>query len=221
MKKKGKKMLSVLLIFFFVFVLFSYFNTVKAVFNVDDIFKSSGGWFKNAQTNGFDDSTNLGSILSDLIGKKGAGGILDAVFQVGNIVFVSITIALGIKYVFSSIEAKSDIKESLVTLSIGAIFYYLAQSVYKFSESLFGVFSTATKLETITQRVFSIISSVANIAAIMGVVLLGLKYMFTASEERAELKEKMVPLVVGLALIYSTVRVLTFIVESGRTIFRL
>lgn len=218
MKKAYKIISSTLLIFFFMFVLFSFFNNVDAAFSVNDIFSKSSTWFNSAQQAGVDNSSDLGSIIGDLIGTRGTGGLLDAIFQVGNVIFVSITIVLGIKYIFSSVEAKSDIKESLITLSIGAIFYYLAQSVYNFSEYLLGDFKTAANLDTITKRIFSIISSVANIAAIMGVVLLGIKYMFTASEERAELKEKMVPLVIGLALIYSTVRVLSFIVATGKQI---
>ena len=37
---------------------------------------------------------------------------------------------------------------------------------------------------------------VANVGAIIAIIIMGLKYMFTAADERAELKQRMVPLVI-------------------------
>ena len=102
-----------------------------------------------------------------------------------------------VKYAFSSVSEKADVKESLIPLSIGAVFFYLAQSVYNFTSGMFkDDFSKATSLDTITDKIYSSVKLVANVGAIIAIVIMGLKYMFTAADERAELKQRMVPLVI-------------------------
>lgn len=188
---------------------------------VDNIFRDSKNWFSEAESGGVGDNTDIGGIFEDLLGTSGSGGLVDVIFQIGNVAFICITMVLGVKYVFSSIEGKADVKEGLITLSIGAIFFYLAQSVYKFFEAIFNDFTGAENVAGITEPVFSIVSTLSNFCAIAAIVMIGIKYMFTAADERAELKEKMVPLVIGLALIYSTVKVLSFIVTASSGVFRL
>lgn len=220
--KKGYK---ILFICCMLFCMLFNFGIVRADTGsnsiVDNIFQDSSNWFSEAESGGVGDNTDLGGIFTDLLGTSGSGGLIDVIFQIGNIAFICITMVLGIKYVFSSIEGKADVKEGLITLSIGAIFFYLAQSVYKFFEALLNDFTDATDVSGITNPIFSIISTLTNFCAIAAIVMIGIKYMFTAADERAELKEKMVPLVIGLAMIYSTVKVLSFIVEVGSGVFRL
>lgn len=181
--------------------------------SLNSIIKGGSSWFKKAQQGGVDKNTDIGGIITDILGKKGSGGLLDGIFQVGNVCFICITILLGIKYAFSSIEGKADVKEGLLTLSIGAVFFYLAQSIYNFTKSIFNGFATATSMTTITNRIVATVTSVANMCAIMAIVIVGLKYMFTSADERAELKQRMLPLVIGLGLIYASAQILTFIVD--------
>lgn len=183
-----------------------------------ELLRIGSDWFKKSSTGGVDADTDLGKIFSDILGTKGSGGLIDAIFQIGNLAFICVTIIIGIKYAFSSVEGKVDVKENLIPLSIGAIFFYLAQSLYNFSKSIFNGFTTASSLDTITDSIFSTVSTIANVCAIMAIVIMGLKYMFTAADERAELKQKMVPLIIGLALIYASAQVLGFIVNVGSAI---
>lgn len=163
---------------------------------LNGIIKTGGSWFKDSEQNQNNDY-NLGGIFSDILGRKGTGKIVDGIFQIGNLIFVCVTIILGIKYAFSSVSEKADVKESLIPLSIGAVFFYLAQSVYNFTSGMFkDDFSKATSLDTITDKIYSIVKLVANVGAIIAIVIMGLKYMFTAADERAELKQRMVPLVI-------------------------
>lgn len=160
---------------------------------LNGIIKNGSDWFGNLKQN---DDYNLGGIFSDILGEKGSGKLVDGIFQIGNLIFVCVTIILGIKYAFSSITEKADVKESLIPLSIGAIFFYLAQSVYNFTSDMFEGFSNATSLDTITNKIYSGVKLVANVGAIIAIVIMGLKYMFTAADERAGLKQRMVPLVI-------------------------
>lgn len=163
---------------------------------LNGIIKTGGSWFKDSEQNQNNDY-NLGGIFSDILGRKGTGKIVDGIFQIGNLIFVCVTIILGIKYAFSSVSEKADVKESLIPLSIGAVFFYLAQSVYNFTSGMFkDDFSKATSLDTITDKIYSSVKLVANVGAIIAIVIMGLKYMFTAADERAELKQRMVPLVI-------------------------
>ena len=86
---------------------------------ISGILQNGSEWFKSAKDKGAGDS-NMGGIISDILGTKGSGGLLDAIFQIGNVVFIIVTIILGLKYMFSSIEGKVEVKESLITLGIGA-----------------------------------------------------------------------------------------------------
>lgn len=216
-----KKIYKCFFVLCFVFIIFLNINIVKAAetdASLNGIIESGSGWFRNASNGGVDRNTDLGGIFSDILGTKGSGGLLDGIFQVGNLVFVCVTIILGIKYAFTSFEGKVDVKESLIPLSIGAIFFYLAQSVYNFSKAIFNDFSTATSISTITDRIFATVATVANVCAIAAIVIMGLKYMFTSADERANLKQRMVPLIIGLGLIYASTQILGFIVSVGKGI---
>ena len=223
-----KKIYKCLFVLFFVFVIFFNINVVECKKNaptdattditLNGIINGGSNWFNNAKSGGIDKNTDLGGIFSDILGTKGSGGLLDGIFQVGNLIFICVTILLGIKYAFTSVEGKVDVKESLIPLSIGAIFFYLPQSVYKFSKAIFKGFSTADNMSTITDRIFTTVSTLANVCAIAAIVIMGLKYMFTAADEKAELKQRMVPLVIGLALIYASAQILGFVVSVGSSV---
>ena len=185
---------------------------------ISGILQNGSEWFKSAKDKGVGDS-NMGGIISDILGTKGSGGLLDAIFQIGNVVFIIVTIILGLKYMFSSIEGKVEVKESLITLGIGAIFFYLPQTLFNFFKDLFGGFSETTTINAVTDKIFSIVASFANIGAIIAIVAIGLKYMMTNSEEKAELKEKFIPIIIGLAMVYASAQVLNFFVSIGSQIF--
>lgn len=177
-------------------------------------------WFKDAKNGGVSSDYDFGSIFSDILGTKGSGGLMDGVFQIGNLVFVCVTIILGIKYAFSaSTTGKADVKEGLATLSIGAVFFYLAQSVFNFTSGVLSNFSTASSVSNISDTVFSVVSSVANVAMIAAVIVMGIKYMLTSADERAGVKERMVPLVIGIAMVYASTQILGLIVEFASNLF--
>lgn len=184
---------------------------------LDGILKSGSKWFIEAERGGVAEY-DLGKIISDILGTKGSGGFIDAIFQVGNVVFICVTILLGIKYAFSSVDGKVNVKESLIPLSIGAVFFYLAQTVYNFSKNILDVFAGINSINSVINEIFSTVSVVANTCAIIAIVLMGLKYMLTTADERAELKKRMVPLVIGLALIYASAQILGLIVSIADSI---
>ena len=70
-----------------------------------------------------------------------------------------------------------------------------------------------SRLLGIVSLVFTVIQFVGTGISIIMVMWLGITYMITSVEQKAEIKKRMVPIVVGSVLIVSTVNILKFIQE--------
>lgn len=231
-----KKIFKILSVFVLVLLIFLNFNLVsadppKSVQNnnastsatadaepdtsLSGILGKGSSWFNKSKSAG---NADIGGIFSNILGTTNSGGLVTGIFQVGNVIFVIITILLGLKYMFSSIGGKADVKESMIPLAIGAIFFYLPQTIFEFFNSIFNGFSSASSVDSVTGPIFSTVSTIANVAAIIAIVAVGLKYMLTNSEERAEVKQRLVPLVIGIGFVYASSKVLLFFVGIGQGI---
>jgi uncharacterized membrane protein YgdD (TMEM256/DUF423 family) len=216
-----KKTLKVFLITYFllnIILVSSYVFADDPDTSVSGILGQGANFIKDSQKANSPNG-DLGGVIADIIGTRGSGGILDAIVAIGNLTFMSIGVILGIKYVFSSVDGKAAIKESLIPYSIGAIFFYLPQTLFDFAKGILGDFAVTTSLSTISEKIWKIVSDLGNLCAVAAVVTLGLKYMLTSADEKAHLKEKMVPLIIGIAMIYCTLKVIKFIVTIGSGIF--
>lgn len=132
---------------------------------------------------------------------------------VGNMIFVGVTVVLGVKYIWGSVESKSEVKESLTTLIIAALFFYswdTISSLLKTGDRLHFIRSTA---ESSAQNVYSIILYICNFLAVGGVVYIGVRYMMAGAEGRSQLKAKGVPIVLGLIMVYATVTFLNLAIS--------
>ena len=54
---------------------------------------------------------------------------------------------------------------------------------------------------------------VANFLAIGGLIYIGVRYLMASAEGKSELKVKFLPIVLGIAMVYSTTNLLRFIVS--------
>lgn len=153
-------------------------------------------------------------------------GIIDAILIVGNFVFVVITSVLGLKYIFASSPDKADIKNSLITLCVGIVFFFLAQLVYDFaSGELTGLFSGLaaqgnSQYVYLEGRLWATIRIVVNVCAILGVILIGLKYMFASANTRADLKTELMPMFIGIMLVFCSINVINYILVIGRSLLK-
>ncbi len=160
----------------------------------------------------------VGAALSGII-SNGTGGldIIGTIFAIGNVVIFVVTIALGLKYIYSGIEGKADIKSSLPNYVLGVVFFYLAQSVRDLSKSFMtGALGGGTSYNTFAGNVYSTVNTIANVCAILGIVLLGLKYMLSPAETRADVKKQLVPVALGIVLVYCTFKVITLVYSIGQ-----
>ncbi len=183
---------------------------------LDDIFGQGSTWFNSAK--GTESENSFGNAIKDYINN---GGIMQAVLAVGNLVFAIVTVTLGAKYIFSGIEGKSIIKETLPTFVVGVIFFYLASNLVFFFTNDAGtgvlniLFGGTPNFTTISGSIWSTISIVINTVSIAGIVFIGLRYMFAGPDSKADIKKSLLPVTLGIIFVYCAFQVLNFIVQVG------
>ena len=136
--------------------------------------------------------------------------LVEMVKFIGNMVFVLVTVVLGIKYIWGGVESKASVKDSMVTLVVAALVFYG-----------WDVIATLINPQNLWQNtvadaagvVYSTIIYICNFLAVGGLVYIGIRYMMAGAEGRASLKAKSVPVVLGLVMTISTIRFLGFILS--------
>ena len=143
---------------------------------------------------------------------KNLNPLISLVKVVGNMIFVAVTVILGVKYIWGGVESKADVKDSLITLVVAALVFYGWNTIS-------ALFMTGNRLSfisgdaTITATtIYSTILYVCNFLAVGGIVYIGVRYMMAGAEGKSQLKAKGVPIVLGLIMVYATITFLNFIV---------
>lgn len=208
-------MKSKILAIFFIFVMMTCFSTqfVKADFLNDAI--SSGGSFWNM---GKDNHDDFGNQIHDKIWKHSSSSMdLKGVFKlVGNLIFFVVSVVLGIKYVFSGIDGKASVKENLLDFAVGIVFFYLSEVLVDFFSGLGGEVQNTSDANKLVNNVWATVVSVGQIVCIAGIVFIGLKYMFSPADKKADIKNQSVVIVLGLMLATSALPIMQFIVNVGK-----
>ncbi len=205
----SKKVVSLILIVVIILI----FNSIYAASFMDSIF-SQGNDFFDKGTVEDEDNVNIGGAIAGILNKD--GGVIDLIFAIGNLVILIAAIFLGLKYVFSSIESKANIKESLPNFAIGVMFFYLAESITNFTKGIGqDLVGNNSSWQTIESDVYTTVTTVANVFAIIGIVLMGIKYMITSAEQKADVKRQLLPMMIGLIIVYSSVNVINFFIKVG------
>lgn len=178
---------------------------------LDNIISGGNNWKPNSATgNSAAGLNNMQNTITSFLKTD----IIGAIKTVGNLVFFIVAGFLGVKYIWSSVEGKSQVKETLPTFGVAVVFFYLAQTVYDFtSGSVTG--ALGDNFSIIEGNIWGTVSLVLQILSLTGVFALGLKYMFTSAEGKADIKKQMVPLVVGLLLVYGMAALMRFIVAAA------
>ena len=132
---------------------------------------------------------------------------------VGTTVIVLVTIFLGIKYMFGSFEAKGDVKESLLNLIVACIFFFGWSSIWNllFSGGKFIFSAGATSYTTVVARIFNTLTNIANFLAVGAVIYIGIRYIFSGAQGKAELKGKSGQFIIGIILAFCSVGFLNYI----------
>ena len=133
---------------------------------------------------------------------------------VGNMVFFLVTVILGVKYIWGSVDAKADVKDGLVTLVIAAVFFYGWNTVKALFINSSGLIFIENDYQSTAKAIYSTILYICNFFAVGGIVYIGVKYLLAGAEGKAQLKARGVPIVLGIIMVYCTLTFLTFIVNA-------
>lgn len=143
------------------------------------------------------------------------GPITGLIKLVGNMIFVGVTVILGVKYIWGAAESKASVKDSMVTLVIAALVFYgwdTISSIFMNSDTN-NLFFITGNVEVTAQKVFQTIMYVCNFLAVGGIVFVGVKYLLAGAEGKAQLKVQSVPVILGLVMVYATITFLNLIVS--------
>ncbi|MEG0873084.1 MAG: TrbC/VirB2 family protein [Clostridia bacterium] len=77
---------------------------------------------------------------------------------------------------------------------------------------------TSTNVIGTVNRVWGIVLTVLQVAAIAAVVFAGVRYMFASANEKADIKKSMITLAVGAILVFGASTVVQFLIGSFKEI---
>ena len=151
-------------------------------------------------------NSTVGSIISWL------DPLVTLVRTVGNMIFVAITVILGVKYIWGGVESKASVKDSLMTLIVAALVFYGWNTISGFFMSGNNLSFIQGSFEGTAKSIYSIVIYVANFLAVGGIVYIGIRYMMAGAEGKSQIKAKGVPVVLGIIMVYATITFLNLIV---------
>lgn len=76
------------------------------------------------------------------------------------------------------------------------------------------------KITTTANNLWSTLSTVVQILAVVAVVIAGVRYMFASADTKADIKQQTVILIVGAVLVFAAVPVLKFVQTIAKNIFQ-
>lgn len=172
----------------------------------NDFWKSAGQWFTGVQR---ETNNNVSSQSIDIV-----NSFMDMVNYVGTVIIFIATMFLGLKYIFGSVDSKADVKESLITLLIACVFFFGWQYIRDIilignGTQLFITSNSDTTYKLLFARLLYVVTQIVKVAAIVGVIFVGVKYIFAGASGKAELKGKSAYFFIGIILTFCCVTVLT------------
>ena len=210
--KKSKIITSCLMIMIILSVM-PFFNFVKADApnnsgsETETFWKSAGDWFNDVQEEG---EGNVSEKSIEIVNQ-----FMDIVNYVGTTLIIIATMFLGVKYMFGSVEGKSEVKESLMTLLVACVFFFGWQYIRDIiligtgGTQLFLVSNDDASYKNLFGRLLGVVIMIVKVAAIVGVIYVGVRYIFHEAAGKAELKGKSVYYNMRIILTFSSVTVLT------------
>lgn len=209
--KKSKIITSCLMIMIILSVM-PFFNFVKADApnnsgsETKTFWESAGDWFNDVQEEG---EGNVSEKSIEIVNQ-----FMDIVNYVGTTLIIIATMFLGVKYMFGSVEGKSEVKESLMTLLVACVFFFGWQYIRDIiligtsGTQLFLVSNADHSYRNLFGRLLGVVMMIVKVAAIVGVIYVGVRYIFSGATGKAELKGKSAYFVIGIILTFSSVTVL-------------
>lgn len=195
------------------FFVISCIVTLSLFILLNTTYAASIEWWEKA-TNWYRNGTSGIGLPSGII-----DGISSIVEIVGTAVIAIATVIVGIKYIFGTVQGKVDAKESLMNLVVACIFFFGWNSISGLlisgNSSGTGIINGKTglvffngDLKQSLASVFSLISFIGKILAIVVVAILGVKFVYAGANAKAQLKQRSPILIIGTVLIFCTTNIL-------------
>lgn len=159
-------------------------------------------WYNSSKESGTGNTKAAKDIIDELLGY---------VEILGTTVIVIATATLGIKYIFGSVDSKAEIKENLTTLLVACVFFFGWNAIYNTLVTSGNLFFISSGFKSSIGNIYSTVMFVLNILAFIGVIYVGIKYIFSGASGRADLKGKSVYFVIGIIMTFATITLLTYI----------
>lgn len=195
-KSNAKRLVKFCTIIMFVMMLCTCIATVHA-----DFWTDASTWYGNGPAEGIVDGTqDVFTILSDMINLAGTS------------VIIIVTIVLGVKYMFGSVDAKGDVKESLITLLVACLFFFGWQALRNLliPGNKF-IFTQQPSYQEVIGSIFSTVVYVLQFLVVAAIIYVGVRYIFSGSSGRADLKAKSGQFIIGIIMAFATTNFLAFI----------
>lgn len=77
--------------------------------------------------------------------------------------------------------------------------------------SLNATYGDSTQMATTAGKVMGMIRNIAVIASVIILMVIGVKFMLGSTEEKAEYKKSLLPLIVGIVLVVAATSIATFL----------
>lgn len=183
--------------------------TFANIYAESDFWGSATNWFAKSSKD------------TDIAEIDGVNTVLDSFLSMINILgtttIVSVTIILGIKFIISGPEGKASAKDGLVTLVVACVFFFGWTSLKNilYPDNKFILFSDSdSNIEAPVGRAFAYVKFFGNIFAFIGIVVVGIKYIFASAAGKADFKSQSPQLMIGLIMTFATVNFLSLISDA-------
>lgn len=195
---------------FFLIIFITFTGSVKAAVSMK-WWSEAGRWYENATSNGNDLPSGATEIISEF----------EKIINIlGTTIIAAATVFLGIKYMFTSVEGKADVKESLITLLVACVFFFGWQAIANVlitGNKL--IFVNNSFMDVTVGNVFSTVMLIANVLMIVAVIYVGVRYIFSGASGKADLKGKSGQFIIGIILAFCVCSFLTLISNVVNEIF--
>lgn len=146
------------------------------------------------------------------ISNRALDGLEELVFGIGNIIFFIVTAALGVKYIWGGAESKFSVKNSMINLIVAAMVFYGWDAIANVLD-VQNILSTSSSEMAFATKIYDTIMYIVNLAAIGGIIYIGVRYMMAGADGKAELKLKFIPIIFGVIMVYGTLNLIQFILK--------
>ena len=198
-----KKNIIFLVFTFFVMFLFTFGNICLATEDDGiDFWGDASTWFSGVQSN--KEKMDFSAVY-DLI------ALINAV---GTVVIIIATMVLGIKFMISSAEGKSEVKQNLITLLVACLFFFGWNSISSLiinDKGFFLISSDDLTYDNAVGRIYNFVVGILDIVAVIVILYIGVRYIFSGAAGKADLKGKSPQFLIGIILTFCTISVLTYI----------